>query len=282
MGKAHDAEGEILRILEAQAEPGDVILQGVRFTDPKNGDVEADFLLLIPGLGVAVLEVKGGLVTYAGGEWKLTSLSDPNYERRIHPVDQARKAKHALRRYLDRQPEWTLGLIRSAWFVTMPQTPVAGDFGPEGLQDQLIGLADIVRLRSRLAAVLDRSLLTEPRPTLDDIEDVVSLLFRSDSVSIKHMERPRGRGKSRWRRKALTAAALGLVLASAGLGAWSVTTGSATAECAPDYAPCLPISDDLNCSEIGTQVRVVGADPYSLDADGNGIGCESYPEFDGS
>jgi len=279
MGKAHDAEGEILRLLEAQAEPGDVILQGVRFTDPKNGDVEADFLLLMPGLGVAVLEVKGGLVTYSEGEWKLTGLSDPNYERRIHPVDQARKAKHALRRYLDRQPEWTLGLVRSAWFVAMPETPVAGDFGPEGLQDQLIGSADMAQLRPRLSSVLDRGLLTEPRPTLDDIEDVVSLLFRSESVSIKHMERPRGRRKPKSRRKAITAGALGLVIAAAGLGVWGFTTGSASAECAPDYEPCLPIADDLNCPDIGSQVLVVGDDPYNLDADGNGVGCESYPEM---
>lgn len=278
MAKTHDAEAEILRVLEAQAEPGDVILQGVRFTDPKNGDVEADFLLLMPGLGVAVLEIKGGLVTYSEGEWKLTGLTDPNYERRIHPVDQARKAKHALRRYLDRQPEWTLGLIRSAWFVALPETPVARDFGPEGLQDQLIGSGDIARLRHRVSAVLNRGLLTEPRPTLDDIEDVVSLLFRSESVSIKHMERPRGRRKLKSRRKAITAGALGLVLAAAGLGMWSLATGSANSECAPGYEPCLPIADDLNCPEIGSQVLVVGDDPYNLDADGNGVGCESYPE----
>lgn len=277
MGIANGAETLVLHELEKQAVAGDVILQGVRFTDPKNGDVEADFLLLMPGLGVAVIEVKGGLVQYTDGEWSLTGISDPDYKRRIHPVDQARKAKHALRRYLDRQPEWSLGLIRSSWFVVMPETQVDSDFGPEGLQDQLLGSGSITRLRENLAAVLDRGLLTEARPTADDIEDAVSLLFRSDTVTIKHMGR--GRVRPRVLRKEVWAAVVGgVVLASAGLAAWGLTGGLSAEECSPDYEPCIPVTTDLNCPDIGTQVRVLGNDVYNLDADGNGIGCESYPE----
>jgi len=278
MGNGNGAETAILHALEEQAQPGDVILQGVRFTDPKNGDVEADFLVLMPELGVAVVEVKGGLVSYAEGEWTLTGISDPNYQRRIHPVDQARKAKHALRRYLDRQPEWNLGLVRSAWFVVMPETEVAGDFGPEGLQDQLIGAQDVPRLRQRFRAVLDRGLLTEPRPNADNIEDAISLLFRSNTVSIKHMERPAG-SKNRFGRRPLIAlGAAALALGGIGFAAWGITGGVGGQSCSADYEPCIPVVADMNCPEIGTQVRVVGDDPYNLDADGNGIGCESYPE----
>lgn len=280
MGISNGAETEMLHALEKDAKPGDVILQGVRFTDPKNGDVEADFLLLMPGLGVAVIEVKGGLVTYAEGEWKLTGITDPNYQRRIHPVDQARKAKHALRRYLDRQPEWSLGLIRSAWFVAMPETEVVSDFGPEGLQDQLLGVAQMDSLRASMASVLDRGLLTEPRPTQDDVEDAISLLFRADDVSIRHMERPQGHAIKRRRRAWLGAAVGVLAMTGIGLGIWSINGGTVAEECSPNYQPCLPVTDDLNCSDVEYQVRVVGADEYNLDRDGNGIGCESYPELD--
>ena len=277
MGNGNGAEARVLHELEKQARPGDVILQGVRFTDPKNGDVEADFLLLMPELGVAVIEVKGGRVSYTDGEWTLTGITDPNYRRRISPIDQARKAKHALRRYLDRQPEWSLGLVRSSWFVVMPETEVTGDFGPEGLHDQLLGSGAVATLRRDVAAVLDRGLLTEPRPSADDIEDAVSLLFRSDTITIKHM----GRGQTRSRVKrqpALAAAVGGVVLAGAGLGIWGLNGGLSAEECSPDYEPCLPVTTDLNCPDIGTQVRVIGQDLYNLDSDGNGIGCESYPE----
>lgn len=45
--------------------------------------------------------------------------------------------------------------------------------------------------------------------------------------------------------------------------------------CHPSYDPCLPITDDLDCGDIGQTVRVLGADDYRLDRDGDGLGCES-------
>jgi hypothetical protein len=45
----------------------------------------------------------------------------------------------------------------------------------------------------------------------------------------------------------------------------------------PNYSPCVPSGhSDLDCPDIGFRVQVIGADPYLLDADNNGIGCESY------
>ena len=49
-------------------------------------------------------------------------------------------------------------------------------------------------------------------------------------------------------------------------------------KCAPGYSPCLPVVGDLNCDQIPASkkpVKVTGSDPYNLDADGDGIGCES-------
>jgi hypothetical protein len=48
--------------------------------------------------------------------------------------------------------------------------------------------------------------------------------------------------------------------------------------CEPGYSPCLPRVADLDCDEIPADkkpVRVTGSDPYRLDADHNGIGCQS-------
>jgi hypothetical protein len=52
------------------------------------------------------------------------------------------------------------------------------------------------------------------------------------------------------------------------------TTGSG---CQPGYSPCLPRVADLNCSDIPSfkrPVRVTGSDPYRLDGDGDGWGCD--------
>jgi endonuclease YncB( thermonuclease family) len=49
--------------------------------------------------------------------------------------------------------------------------------------------------------------------------------------------------------------------------------------CHPDYSPCLPAGRDLDCPEIAANlkpIRVIGgSDPYRLDADGDGLGCEA-------
>lgn len=48
--------------------------------------------------------------------------------------------------------------------------------------------------------------------------------------------------------------------------------------CHPAYDPCLEIVGDLNCGDIRQAVTVkqIGVDPYGLDRDDDGVGCESY------
>jgi len=51
-----------------------------------------------------------------------------------------------------------------------------------------------------------------------------------------------------------------------------------TSSCHPSYSPCLPIVSDLDCSDVRAMgkapVQVIGSDPYRLDGDGDGYGCE--------
>ena len=52
--------------------------------------------------------------------------------------------------------------------------------------------------------------------------------------------------------------------------------------CTPGYSPCLPPASDYDCAGgagdgpeyVSGTVRVTGADPYDLDSDDDGIGCE--------
>lgn len=52
-------------------------------------------------------------------------------------------------------------------------------------------------------------------------------------------------------------------------------------DCTPGYSPCLPPASDYDClggSGDGPmytgRVTVTGSDPYGLDSDGDGVGCE--------
>lgn len=62
---------------------------------------------------------------------------------------------------------------------------------------------------------------------------------------------------------------------------------AAASGCHPDYATCIPVkgdgsgngqANDLDCGDIRQVVtlRQPGVDPYRLDADGDGTGCDSY------
>ncbi len=62
---------------------------------------------------------------------------------------------------------------------------------------------------------------------------------------------------------------------------------AASSDCHPAYVTCIPVkgtgsgsgaANDLDCEQVGKKVRVrePGMDPYRLDSDGDGFGCESY------
>lgn len=277
--KVTKADRQVTAALQQQLARDEILFTNLRITDPTEGDVEIDAIVLFPDLGAAVIETKGGVVQFRDGEW---TTNRGNYSRQIHPVAQARKGKHALRRYLDRQTEWTAPLLRTQWFVAMPQTDVTGDMGPEGRREQLIGRADLSAIRDQLRRELDSTLLTDTHPEPGWQHDALTLLLRAGA------SRPAPiRNRPSW----LVPAAAG-VAAVALLGAiWGFTQTSPTSpplvesepsavvpagECHPNYEPCLPIVDDLDCPDIRTAVQVTGDDPYRLDRDGNGIGCESY------
>jgi endonuclease YncB( thermonuclease family) len=53
---------------------------------------------------------------------------------------------------------------------------------------------------------------------------------------------------------------------------------SPAGNCHPSYTPCLPVVGDLDCADVRAlgvaPVRVNGSDPYRLDGDNDGFGCE--------
>jgi len=136
----NDAERDAWRALKRQLRDGDVLLHGLRFTDPIDGEVELDLLVLMPDLGAAVIEVKGGQVTYSDGQvWQIRG----DGRHAIDPAEQAAKEVRALQRFLERQPDWSRGHLRATWLVAFPNTKVAGDLGPRLRRDIVIGEDDL-------------------------------------------------------------------------------------------------------------------------------------------
>ena len=341
-----ESERQVWEALRESLQDGEVLIHGLRFTDGQAGDVEIDVMLLSPSRGAAVVEVKGGHVSYQDGQW--TTRNGGGGVRRIHPTDQARRAKHALRRYLDRQPEWGLGLIRSQWFLAMPHTQVDGDMGPDGRREQLIGEADLPRVREIIDAGLRSVPREAPVPSVPWVEQAVGLLMHAPEASVSTQRFEASLAASGRHVPAGVFVALALIASAAlstgltlAFGWWGalaagavvvvallalmrllkgnrtpdlkilVSTGivatllAATAillpvasddepaaippaptartvavsgECSEAYTPCVLEAQDRNCADIGFKVTRTGyADPYGLDRDGDGVGCESYP-----
>lgn len=343
---ATESERLVWDSLRSTLAEDEVLIHGLRFSDRHAGDIEIDILLLSPRLGAAVIEVKGGVVEFTDGTW--TTTNGGGAKRRIHPADQARRAKHALRKYLDRQPTWGRGLLRSQWFLAFPFTTVSGDMGPEAHREQIVGNGDVPTAREIIDQALS-SLTREPDlPDGDWVNQAVDLLMEAPDSSLSEERFTKAAHASSRHLPGGLLLALA-ILASAGVaaglalafGAWGVAvsvilvsvtlivmtsagshqwlsrratiatagTGAAilagasvlavsqasepppvpstpaagiaaNARCSPAYEPCVKeTSEDRDCTDIGFRVALTGRnDPYGLDRDGNGVGCEVYSE----
>lgn len=58
----------------------------------------------------------------------------------------------------------------------------------------------------------------------------------------------------------------------------TVPRGFRGGSCMAGYSPCLPVKSELDCDDVEAMgkapVRVKGSDPYGLDGDGDGVGCD--------
>ncbi|GGI86888.1 nuclease-related domain-containing DEAD/DEAH box helicase [Pseudarthrobacter scleromae] len=115
--------------------PDDVVLaHSVQIRDGRK-EYEIDVLVLWPGVGMAAIEVKGGQVTIADGQWY---QSDRNNKRKIlSPVAQSQSSLHALKNWLEDQLGSRLS-SRCAYMVGLPYTSVPGDWAMAGCPRSLI------------------------------------------------------------------------------------------------------------------------------------------------
>jgi hypothetical protein len=131
----------------------------------RQGDGEADFVLLHPNHGLIVIEAKGGSITIKDGDW-FTSNKSGLYP--IDPFEQAVSSKHALVRYLrDAIPD--LPRIEAGHAVWFPGVKASGDLSAEA--------PDVL--------VLDRTDLKRPGAAINDVVNHWNLHKAIDDASIE-------------------------------------------------------------------------------------------------
>lgn len=119
---------------------GDALLHGLRLTSAHDGDIEIDIALLLHDAGLAVIEVKGGRVSFHDGEWISQSAGATHH---IDPVTQVRKNMYALRDFLTGSKAWSRGPLRDVWMLALPYTDVREDLSSEAPRERVIDQNDV-------------------------------------------------------------------------------------------------------------------------------------------
>jgi ATP:corrinoid adenosyltransferase len=104
----------------------DVIICNFEFTDLNLGDVEIDFIILLKDMGVVIVEVKGGHISFDGQDWV---QSDSKSSRAIHPAAQAKRNMNTFREFL--RNRWSQGNVKSDWIICFPDSQVKVSNSPD-------------------------------------------------------------------------------------------------------------------------------------------------------
>lgn len=168
------SEQEVWQRLKDGLGPDDVLLANVRLTDELK-DHEADLIVLMPEVGILVLEVKGGSVWHDEGGWWQTRRGE---HVRIDPVEQVRTCKYAVRGYVARDPRWNArNHVAWAHAVVTPYSEFPPDAeAPDCPRWSLHDRNDQDDLVDRLIVNAKRSWHGKPAPTSADVELIVEIL----------------------------------------------------------------------------------------------------------
>ncbi|MCF6376435.1 NERD domain-containing protein [Nocardioides KLBMP 9356] len=167
------SEREVWERLRDTLGDDDVLVANLRLTD-EHKDHEIDLVVLMPDIGIVTVEVKGSSVWWDDG-WHIMRRGR---ETVIHPVDQARDGKYAVRTYVEHDERWG-SRARVAWAhaVVTPYSEFGDDFSltdlPRwALHDKHDQEHLVLRLRQTAAKMTHGQRVATP----DDVDEIAEIL----------------------------------------------------------------------------------------------------------
>jgi hypothetical protein len=115
--------------------------------DGRQGDGEADFLLIHPKMGLIVLEVKGGGIQVENGRWCTTDRYGHVHTIK-NPYEQATASKHALVSWL--ATKGYAGLLRVGHAVVFPHLSTLPTIGPMATPAITLAVQELERVESSI------------------------------------------------------------------------------------------------------------------------------------
>lgn len=181
---ASDAERVVWEALAAHLPDDAHLLADQRLTVGPQ-ETEIDVLVLWPGVGIAVIEVKGGLVSVHDGIWRQSDRSGAHDLKRS-PIDQAQAGKHQLLEWL--RPRLSRPVGRAAHLAILPFTTLPADWdAPEAPRSILLDSSDMADLPARIAAALQQHAPAHlPPPDAAQARVIVTSLRRTHQALMNH------------------------------------------------------------------------------------------------
>ena len=178
---ANAAEREVWDRLREGLGDDDVLIASFRVNDEVK-DHEADFVVLMPDVGIVVVEVKGGPVWFDDATFWMQRRGG---EVRIDPEEQVRMTKYALRDYVRQDPRWgSRNHVAWAQAIVVPHASFPADFAtPRVPRWMLHDRDDQADLVGRLRQNATFSSQGKPAPTHEDVDLVVEILRGRGSTS---------------------------------------------------------------------------------------------------
>ena len=162
---------------------------------------EIDFLLLLPGRGIILLEVKGGKITADNGSFQTTNRHGQT--RPIDPATQLREATGSLMKYLKTNLPWFPNGVVFDSAIVFPQSPSPTKklidldeiqiidsvrIQEVGVVESIRQLSQRVRWPGRFTREEVEQILKLLRPTFDQFTSIGTRIGQSESEIIKATE----------------------------------------------------------------------------------------------
>jgi hypothetical protein len=184
LGQDEPSEDSEHRVATAlQALPDDwTILHHVSWQSQRGrrqGDGEADFVLLHPKRGLLVLEVKGGGIEIHDGRWSTIDRRGDRHEIK-NPYEQATDSKHALLGWL--KDHGLANRVRIGHAVAFPHMATLPNVGPAGPAAISFTKPDL----DNIAATIDRCFAhwaLEAKLAVHDVTKLIGLLAPTLSIT---------------------------------------------------------------------------------------------------
>lgn len=171
-----ESERAVWLLLRDALRPQDTLIANYRLTDATK-DHEADLVVVMPDVGVVVVEVKGSGIGLRDGRW--TMVRD-GAESPVDPVAQARDCRYALQRYVESDHRWldsSRSQIRFAHAVVTPFTALGDELALADCPRWMLhDKHDLHDLAARLADIPLAFETHRRPPSEDDCELVVDIL----------------------------------------------------------------------------------------------------------